>query len=134
MPSGCAGWRRLPARPTASTRACWPSCAGSIWCRRSGFPTRPPAARASGRFRLHLVKHRSSLKNRIHQTLLSFGQPCPLSDLFGVRGRRQLERLELPEPWAGTLDASLRLIDELDREIATLERQLRQLGADHPYV
>ena len=91
-------------------------------------------ARERARFRLHLVKHRSSLKNRIHQTLLSFGQPCPPSDLFGVRGRRPLERLELPQPWAGTLEASLRLIDELDAEIATLERQLQQLGADHPYV
>ncbi|MGO8861783.1 MAG: IS110 family transposase, partial [Acidimicrobiales bacterium] len=46
-----------------------------------------PAVRAErerARFRLHLVKHRSALKNRIHATLLTFGHPCPVSDLFGV--------------------------------------------------
>jgi transposase len=91
-------------------------------------------ARERARFRLHLVKHRTSLKNRIHQTLLSFGTPCPVSDLFGERGRRLLARLELPEPWAGSVVASLRLIDDLEREIAALEAELRRLGADHPYV
>jgi hypothetical protein len=40
----------------------------------------------------------------------------------------------LPEPWQGTIDASLRLIDELDREITGCERELRRLGADHQYV
>jgi transposase len=51
-----------------------------------------------------------------------------------VRGRELLARLALPEPWAGTLAASLRLIDELDLEIAACERELRQLGAEHRYV
>jgi transposase len=92
------------------------------------------AERERARFRLHLVKHRTSLKNRIDQTLIGFGQPCPVSDLFGAGGRRLLERLELPQPWAATLTASLDLIDELDREISAIERELRQLGADHPYV
>ena len=41
---------------------------------------------------------RTALKNRIHATLLAFGTPCPMSDLFGVRGRELLERIALPEP------------------------------------
>lgn len=90
--------------------------------------------RERARFRLHLVRHRVSLKNRIHQTLVSFGTPCPVSDLFGERGRRLLQRLQLPQPWAGTVAASLRLIDELEREISHIEQELRSLGADHPYV
>jgi transposase len=90
--------------------------------------------REQARFRLHLVKHRSSLKNRIHQTLVAFGQPCPVADLFGSRGRQLLEQLQLPEPWAGSLQASLRLIDELDREISQLERELRRRGGEHRYV
>src|SRR5262245_30910509 len=53
---------------------------------------------------------------------------------FGVRGRQLLARLGLPEPWQGTIEASLRLIDELEREIADCERELRRLGADHRYV
>src|SRR5215218_6452892 len=90
--------------------------------------------RERARWRLHLVRHRSSLKQRVHATLLAHGKPCPVSDLFGVSGRSFLERLQLPEPWAGTLVASLRLIDELDREIAGCESELRRLGAEHRYV
>jgi transposase len=86
------------------------------------------------RFRLHLVRHRTSLKNRVHATLLAHGVPCPVSDLFGAGGRALLARLRLPDVWRGTLEASLRLIDELDREVDACERELRSLGADHRYV
>jgi transposase len=92
------------------------------------------AERERARFRLHLVRHRSSLKQRVHALLLAHGKPCPVSDLFGASGRALLERLALPEPWAGTLAASLRLIDELDAEIAACEAELRRLGAEHRYV
>jgi hypothetical protein len=39
--------------------------------------------RELARFRLHLVKHKSALKCRIHSTLINFGKPCPVTDLFG---------------------------------------------------
>ena len=87
-----------------------------------------PAVRAErerARLRLHLVRHRSSLKQRVHATLLTHGKPCPVSDLFGVRGRELLARLGLPEPWRGDVDASLRLIDELDAR----DRRLRARAA-----
>jgi len=96
-----------------------------------------PAVRAErerARFRLHLVKHRTSLKNRVHSILIAHGVPNPLSDLFGLGGRRLLARLALPEPWRSTMEASLALIDVLDEEIAESERELRRLGADHAYV
>ena len=92
------------------------------------------AERERARWRLHLVRHRSSLKQRVHAVLLTHGKPCPVSDLFGLRGRRLLANLGLPEPWQGTIEASLRLIGELDREIGECERELRRLGADHRYV
>src|ERR671930_648140 len=60
------------------------------------------AERERARFRLHLVRHRSSLKQRVHAQLLGHGRPCDASDLFGRRGRRLLERLALPEPWQGS--------------------------------
>jgi transposase len=91
-------------------------------------------ARERARFRLHLVRHRSSLKHRVHATLLAFGRPFPVSDLFGVAGRRLLDRMDLPEPWRDTVAASLRLLDDLDDQIAGLEAELRRLGATHPYV
>jgi transposase len=92
------------------------------------------AERERARFRLHLVRHRSSLKHRVHAVLLAHGKPCPVADLFGVAGRQLLARLALPEPWAANVEASLRLIDELDREISACERELKRLGADHRYV
>src|SRR5260370_4042519 len=92
------------------------------------------AERERARWRLHLVRHRSSLKQRVHAALLTHGKPCPVSDLFGVRGRRLLAELGLPEPWQGTIEASLRLIDELEREISQCERELRPRGADHRYM
>src|SRR6266568_1987137 len=70
-----------------------------------------PAVRAErerARFRLHLVKHRSSLKNRIHAILFQHGIPNGYSDLFGVGGRRMLDDTRLPDPWCSTVAASLR--------------------------
>jgi transposase len=90
--------------------------------------------RELARFRLHLVKHKSALKNRIHSTLINFGRPCPVTDLFGVEGRRLLERLEVPEPWRGNVTASLSLIDDLERQISATNTRLKQGHADHPYI
>lgn len=90
--------------------------------------------RELARWRLHVVKRRTALKERVHATLTTWGVPCPVSDLFGPGGRRLLERIDLPEPWAGTTRAAVRLIEELDDEVAVRERQLRELGADHRYV
>ena len=65
-------------------------------CRRDLVPAiwlpdpRVRAERERARWRLHLVRHRSSLKQRVHAVLLTHGQPCPVSDLFAVRGRQLL--------------------------------------------
>src|SRR5205823_2153079 len=90
--------------------------------------------RELARFRMHLVKHRSMLKNRIHSALINWGKPCPVSDLFGVAGRRLLDELEIPQPWRGSIDASLLLIDDLDAQIAKAAAELKASGVDHPYV
>jgi len=90
------------------------------------------AERERTRFRLHLVHHRVALKNRIHATLISFGHPVPVSDLFGAAGRRLLDHLALPEPWAASVATALELIDELDRRIDTAEAELRTRAADDP--
>lgn len=91
-------------------------------------------ARELARWRLHLVRHRTALKNRIHATLLAFGHPCPVSDLFGTAGRELLARLSLPEPWTSDVAGALSLIDTLDGQIDRIEAELRRSGADHPYV
>jgi transposase len=88
--------------------------------------------RELARFRLHLVKHRSMLKQRIHSTLINFGRACPVTDLFGVEGRRLLERLEVPEPWRDNVAASLELIDDLGAQIDQINRRLKQGHGEHP--
>jgi transposase len=90
--------------------------------------------RELARFRLHLVRHRTTLKNRIHATLITFGHPCPVSDLFGLAGRQLLDRLAIPDPWRRNVDASLELIDELELQIARLTCELERQGADHRYI
>ena len=90
--------------------------------------------RELARFRLHLVKHKSMLKHRVHSTLINFGRACPVTDLFGAEGRRLLERLEVPEPWRSNVTASVWLIDEFERQIADTNRRLKEGHADHPYV
>lgn len=90
--------------------------------------------RERARFRMHLAKHKSSLKNRIHSTMITFGHSCPVTDLFGVAGRQLLDRLEVPQPWRATIDASILLIDDLERQIDRINRELKAGGADHPYV
>lgn len=90
--------------------------------------------RERARYRLHLVRHRTRLKNRIHATLITFGKPVTVSDLFGVAGRRGLDCLDVPDPWASNVATSLGLIDTLEREILLQEQALRRLGATHRYV
>ena len=90
--------------------------------------------REQARFRLHLVKHKSMPGHRIHATLMTFGQPCPVSDLFGLEGRKLLDQFQIPQPWRETVDASLYLIDYLESEIDAIERELRSSGAEHRYV
>jgi transposase len=92
------------------------------------------AERERARFRLHLVRHRVMLKNRIHATLLAFGKPCAVSDLFGVEGRLLLGRLDVPDPWRTNVATALDLIDELTDEIDAAGAELQALGATHPYV
>src|SRR5439155_8200223 len=70
-----------------------------------------------------LVRGRSRAKNQIHAVLMRqlVGRP-PVSDLFGVKGRRWLAGLELAVEERETVDACMRQIEFLDTEIAAVER------------
>lgn len=65
---------------------------------------------------------------------MTHGHACPVSDLFGRAGRDRLQRMALPEPWAGDVAAALPLIDSLEAQITSCEHELQRLGPDHPYV
>lgn len=73
--------------------------------------------------REQLVRARSRAKNEIHAVLMRRlkGKP-PVSDLFGVKGRRWLGELKLPVEEAETVHGALRHVEFLDAEIAAVER------------
>jgi transposase len=73
--------------------------------------------------REQLVRSRSRAKNEIHAVLMRRlkGKP-PMSDLFGVKGRRWLRELELPVEEEETVESAMRQIEFLDAEIAAVER------------
>ena len=77
--------------------------------------------------RQQLVQTRSRVKNEIHAVLMRRlkGRP-PVSDLFGVMGRKWLRGLELPLEERETVHAGLRHIEFLDTEIEQVERLIRQ--------
>ena len=65
---------------------------------------------------------------------MTFGHPCPVSDLFGFAGRELLDRFAIPDPWRRNVDAGLELIDDLEFQIAKLSVELKRQGADHRYI
>jgi transposase len=104
--------------------------APAIWL--PSFELRQERERA--RWRLFLVRKRSSLKHRVHAQLLAFGHPRPVSDLFGRAGRELLGRLQFPEPWRSGVLAAVGMIEDLDAQITAIDRELKELGAEHPYI
>ena len=73
--------------------------------------------------REQLVRAQTRAKNEIHAVLMRRlkGRP-PVSDLFGVKGRKWLRELKLPVEEAETLESALRHIEFLSAEIAAVER------------
>jgi transposase len=73
--------------------------------------------------RRQLIVTRSKAKNEIHGALMRRLVRKPkVSDLFGIKGRRWLEGLELPAAERETVDGCLRQLDFCDREIAAIEK------------
>ena len=85
--------------------------------------------REQARFRLHLssTSRCSSRARDVDDVRAAVHGHGP------VRGCR-LAGLDLPQPWRGTVDASVLLIDDLERQIAQINAQLRTSGPEHPYV
>lgn len=84
-------------------------------------------ARRLVRMRVSLVRIRSRLKNQVHALCADAGIPVGVTDLFGRRGREQLDALVLRPIVASRLTANLRLIDDLGREILAADRELAAL-------
>src|SRR5262245_291972 len=78
--------------------------------------------------RAQLVRQRTREKNRVHAILIrKLKGRSPATDLFGTAGRRWLAARELPADERALVEACLRGIDFLDREVAAIDRALAEL-------
>jgi transposase len=80
-----------------------------------------------------LVAHRARFKNEILAVLhRNLKQRPPMTDPFGVAGGQWLSEQALPDDERDTLDAGLRQIDFLTKEITKIERDLAGFALDSP--
>lgn len=77
------------------------------------------------RYRLDLVKQRTSLKNRVHALLAKEGLSSPVSDLFGRRGREWLNPLPLSPSKCYRLNGYLEVLDCLTERIRDADTLVR---------
>ena len=83
------------------------------------------------RYRIKVVRLRTSCKDQVHAVLAKLGVEVTCSDIFGVAGSAWLDGLVLSQPYAGKV-ASLRAVaGELTAEITLLEAAIGDLLAHH---
>jgi transposase len=120
---------RLDARRLAELLAA--GFVAEVWCPDE----RTRALRRWVARRAQLVRQRSRAKNEVAaalaRNLLDRPEVC---DLSGKKGRRFLERLELPADERNTVAGCLRQIDFLDQEIAEVDRALAAAAVDSEHM
>jgi transposase len=83
------------------------------------------------RYRVKLVRLRTSCKDQVHAILAKLGIPVTCTDIFGAWGRVWLDGLELPQPYAGKMASLRKVCAVLSGEIAVLEAVIAGLLEDH---
>ena len=96
----------------------------------------PPAHvvewRTRTRLRKKLVDERTRWLQRVQATLFHHGISGVPDKLLSAKGREYLAALELPDAARERIAVSLAMIEALDRQLAPLEQQLRQLARRQP--
>lgn len=89
------------------------------------------------RMRMTLVQMRTKVKNRIQATLAKYALTIEeATDVFGKKGRVELiERMaELPPHTRFSVEAELRLLDQLEGQIEEVEGAIRAVVAETPAI
>lgn len=83
-----------------------------------------------------LVREKTSVKNRVHALLGSYGLSSPVSDLFGKEGRRIIEKVKttIPSDAQVELASCMRSITFYEEELKKLEEHLACRALSDPYV
>jgi len=76
------------------------------------------------RYRAKLVQLRGNLKSQVHSVLAKEGVTVPMSDLFGVGGRRLLFETALAHAYRVRVESLLDLLEICDREVDMLEKEV----------
>ncbi|HEX4227672.1 MAG TPA: IS110 family transposase [Bryobacteraceae bacterium] len=84
--------------------------------------------------RANLSADRTRLKNRIHSILHQRLIHVPVEDLFSQRGRAWLKSLALDEEGATALGRQLRLLGQVEEELAAMDRHLAEAAYEQPDV
>jgi transposase len=84
------------------------------------------------RYRIKLVRLRSSGKAQVHAVLAKLGIPVTCSDLFGTWGSAWLDGLDLPQPYAGKVASLRELTGWLTAEIGLLDAVIADLLGSYP--
>ena len=86
------------------------------------------------RHRAKLVSLRTNLKLQVYSVLAKEGVAVPMTDLFGVAGRKLLETAKLAPAYAARVESLLDLIEGFDRQVKIFERDVeRELKDDAGY-
>ena len=111
------------------------SCCGWVACAEAWIA--PPATREVRelvRYRAKLVQLRSGLKSQVHAVMAKEGVLPGLNDMFGPRGQRLLDEMELADAYTVRVESLRDLIAVYDREVVMLERKIHhQLRDDRGY-
>jgi transposase len=84
------------------------------------------------RYRVKLVRARTSCKDQVHAVLAKLGIPVTCTDIFGVWGNIWLDGLALPQPYAGKVASLRKVCALLAAEIALLDAAIASLLEHHP--
>jgi transposase len=83
------------------------------------------------RHRSRLVRDATRMKNRIHMLLMKNNLRSPFSDLFGVKGLRYLEEIDLPDYHRQQVETYLVLYQKLQDQIEPLTKTVRALAKEN---
>jgi transposase len=100
-------------------------CSEEAWQRRQAL-----------RQRVHFVRMRSSMKNRVHAIVDQFPEASPerphVDDLFGKLGRAWLDQVEIPRPDRRRLDQLLEMVEVFDKMVRRSDREVTELLKEDP--